>query len=511
MTSRSVSSAEERATDPSDQLELFAESACNTHASQPTLHAAIARASISPAWWPLVRALFENSEITVTQCEERDGELILAVFSADEPNAFEGLPEHLRQRAARTCGCCGSREGSLFRPQLFGRSVVVCEGCRARLKHGESYNEIAGDFWHLDGTARRGAWLRARTSTVAVAAPVRAQLRACTTMSASELRETIAAFRSEMSAAIVGQGDAVDRLALLGGLHVGGGLELGGRALILGRSGVGKTSLVGALLRALEPWGLPNATVEAVELSTNGWAGPAIGDVIAHAIGSAPLDGELARHAIIVIDELAHAAIPSDTTANMRAKKGEVLAGLLAVVGHGAVRLNDGREWSSAKALVIGLGAFTGLLDLSRPPTPAALVRAGIPIELATRFGEPILLKPLPEAGLVALLRRWPALASLTAVCERLGYTVRIVDEAYTRAARVVTIGHDLSTARTAGTWLVSALRRALLTALSDPGVRELIITPDCLPITPGATSEPPRDEPPDPSGGWDTTIVRPT
>jgi hypothetical protein len=97
----------------------------------------------------------------------------------------------------------------------------------------------------------------------------------------------------------------------------------------------------------------------------------------------------------------------------------------------------------------------------------------------------------------------------LTETCKHLGHEVRILDEAYARAARVVTLGHDASTPRTAGGWLVSALRTALIAALDRPEATELIITPDSLPIPSTATRPlPPRDPPPEAPGGWDTTIV---
>jgi hypothetical protein len=157
---------------------------------------------------------------------------------------------------------------------------------------------------------------------------------------------------------------------------------------------------------------------------------------------------------------------------------------------------------------VIALGAFTGLLDAERAPTPADLVAAGLPLELATRFDEVIVLRRLAEHQLVALLREWPALVSLIDVCQRLGFAVRIADETFTRAARAVTAGGDGSTARTAGGWLVSALRDEMIRALSEPEVRELVITPDSLVIARAAVRRRGPDDPPEASGGWDATIV---
>lgn len=114
----------------------------------------------------------------------------------------------------------------------------------------------------------------------------------------------------------------------------------------------------------------------------------------------------------------------------------------------------------------------------------------------------------LGEQDLIALLHRWPELTSLTEVCARLGYAVCIADEAYRRAARVVMLGHDGSTARTAGAWLVSALRRALIEALDATDSRDIVITPDSLPIPRTATRPRQHDEPPEPPGHGDSPLV---
>jgi hypothetical protein len=211
-----------------------------------------------------------------------------------------------------------------------------------------------------------------------------------------------------------------------------------------------------------------------------------------------------------VIDELHHARRVHDTTGNMLAKREEVLASLLGLTGHGTVHFGEGtEEWSSREALVIGMGAFTDLIDLSRPVSVKDIVRAGLPLELATRLAEEIIvLEPLRERDLIGLLRRWPALVSLIDVCNRLGYPVRVHDEAYTRAARVVTLGLDGSTPRTAGGWLVAALRHALIGALEGDELCELVIIPDSLPIPRTATRRRPPDDPPDGHGLWDATIV---
>jgi hypothetical protein len=256
---------------------------------------------------------------------------------------------------------------------------------------------------------------------------------------------------------------------------------------------------------ALEPWDVPIIRAEAGDLSSPGWAGaPSIGTLIENALrGDAP-DSERARRAVIVIDELHHVRMIRGTEGNMAAKRQEVLSSLLALAGHGTLHFQGGEAWSSEQALVIGVGAFTDLLDLSRSPTVADFMDAGLPLELTTRLAEEVIvLQPLGEPQLVELLRRWPSLTSLHAMCERLGYRVRIVDEAYRHAARVVTLGHDSSTARTAGGWLVAALRHELVRLLPDTGSSDIVITPDSLPIPPSAMKERPKGSPED-HDDWD-------
>jgi energy-coupling factor transporter ATP-binding protein EcfA2 len=85
----------------------------------------------------------------------------------------------------------------------------------------------------------------------------------------------------------------------------------GGRALILGTSGVGNTTLIRAMRLAMEPFGggaLLGVATDGLDLTSPGWAGaPSIGDLAqqaVHAMPGEPLDGERARHAVVVIDEL---------------------------------------------------------------------------------------------------------------------------------------------------------------------------------------------------------------
>lgn len=481
------------------QLNLFSELDRLSLNEQP-VPMAVARAAVSPGWWPLVQPLFEEEAgIAVYECREVAGRLALRASMGNEsgPQSIEPLLDQFRANVQRTCGCCGASPPTVLPMAVEGTVHRVCNLCRRRLEAGEAYLAVADDHWRFDGTRRRRTV--PRDGATESGEPVAPTKRQCTTLPPDELRATIAEIRSVMASRIVGQQEAVDRVALLAGLHVGGGLARGGRALVLGPSGVGKSSLIEALRDALDAgrWDVPVVFADAQNLSSPGWKGAWVGDLIETALAGESPDSGRARHAVVAIDELHHANVGEDMDGNMRAKRDEIMSSLLGLFGHGVLHLGEiGSAWSSRNALVIGLGAFTGTLDLSHVPAPSDLVRAGIPVELGTRFEEVIMLSPLAEAELLALLRRWPALISLVEVCERLGFGVRIHDETYRRAARALVLGADDATARTAGAWLVTALRHELITALTAGEVRDLVITPDSLEIARAAVPRADGDEP---------------
>lgn len=499
----------------SRQLELFPAPLAESPADRHRTSRAVARASISPAWYPLVEGLYRpNNGISVTQCHELDGELVLEAASNDAE--WLDLLQRISAAAARTCGCCGAEAGHLHRDHLDGPTRRVCTQCRDRLRDGESYLVIADDYWQLDGSRRAQPHSHVGRQ-VGATSGVRVPKRPCSALPADELRRVIAEIRAAMTADCVGQDVALARLALLGGIHVGGGVDLrGARALILGPSGVGKSLAVESLRRSLESmsFDLPWISVDALDLTSAGYSGaPSVGDLIDAALRDEPTTTSIrARKTVVVIDEL-HWARQIPGTGNQQIKRTEVLGSLLGLAGGGTVHFEDGREWSSQNALVIGMGAFSGLLDLSRPRRPISIrelvTAGGIPLELATRLAAQIItLSPLTQEQMIQLLMRFQPLTDLVAVCTRLGFTVRIPIETYARAALVVTLGYDGSTPRTAGGWLVSALREALLSGLADPHMRELVVAPDALPIAPTAMRPAPPGDSPDEPGDWDTTII---
>lgn len=498
----------ERGTEPlAVQLELFPGTTTVNTADERGISLARARGCTSPGWWQFLAPLFTSFlDVVVDECREQDGDLILRL-TYNDGTSYNEMAERIRASAARTCGACGGAPAALYRAHLAGTTRRVCAGCRERLRNGEAYLAIADDYWCLDGSRRNAPRERSggtRTKQSGVGAGTALPIEP---LAAPELRRLVTDIRAAMRTEIVGQTiDAgVSRLALLAACHVGGGLARGGRALILGPTGAGKSALVAAMVHALAAYDLPVVHIMCTDLNPAGWSGASsLVTLMSTAIGADSPTSTRAQRAIIILDELHHLIVARDATGNLAGFSKLIMSSLLGLTGHGTIQLEDGRSWSSQHALVIGLGAFTGLLDYRQPVTVRALEEAGVNVELANRLAVEIITVRAPsERETLAILREWPDLRSLIAMCTRLGYAVRIHDEAIRRAARVVQLGHDGSTLRTAGGWLVSAVRQGLMDALEQPDAREIIVTPDSLPIAPNATrAQPPGDPPEPPSEG---------
>lgn len=504
------------------QLELFQAAKLVRTDGPRGLPRRVAQAWVSPGWWPLVASLYESyadvddEHFQVTACHEENGVLILCarLVSANDSSAavdIDPLVARIREEAGQTCSACGRRGAETRYVRLSDSVHVVCESCRARLMDGETFLTIADEYWRLDGTRRP------KSPVVAV------RLRS-PGANAKHTSEDVASFsqrpgddmirvyqevRARVASRVRGMHEQVSRVSLVGALHAAGGLSRGPRVLVVGPSGSGKNTLISGLKYGLESFGLPWVFSTALGLTAPGWSGaPTLNSLIQSATGNSSPN----PRTVIVIDELHHARLIDGTHGTTAAHRGDVLGSIMDVAGGGVIHLGEGTaEYSCRLALVIAMGAFTDLLDYSRHSQSIGtqeIVRCGIPLELASRLTEEVIVLPTPtEEALREILRHWPALASLVGVCERMGCSVRIPDETIARAAHVVSRGHDQSTIRTAGGWIVSALRSALVAALDAGDARELVIAPDSLGISPTALRRPPN-EPPDSDGGWDTTIV---
>lgn len=462
----------------SPQLELF------DHAGPGLLgiSAHVARAEVSPGWWPLLAPLFEEEELVINECRERDGRLVL-VASERERAQDDAVPDWLKPtvaRAERTCGACGSASGTIR--VLHDRTVrVLCDGCRQQVSDESAFAVQADRFFRFDGLRRIPPTPLPTSGHVAspAAAPASAILPP------DELRQLVRVLAASMADELRWQDEARLLLAMCGAMHVAAGLSRGPRLLIVGRTGTGKTTSVLALQKALERAGyrLPVAMVDATGLSSPGWHGLNLPDAVLQAVHGHPA----ASKAIVVIDELHHIGLRPDEDVNgtTRSKKAEVLSSLQTAVGGGEVTSSSGSSWDSRPGFIVGIGAFTDRLDVTRPIDTQALVDAGIPIELATRFESIVRLAPLHEQAIRDIVEHSPAVQNVTTMAERLGFTVTITREALAHAARMHALSEGRESPRSAIGWVVSAVRSTLLHRFmsGETDVSPLVITPDSLAV----------------------------
>jgi hypothetical protein len=458
--------------------------------------ASVARALVPPGWWPLLSTMWtELADIRVYRCAEAGGFLTLDADLAQGALAETLNPARLKFLSERTCGACGEagRWCCVGEPAM---PVVACDACRARLDDGESLARIADEHFCWDGRRRVGLQAPRRGETprapASRPAPRDDDYGFEGPMSPGDLRASFQAIHRHMKAEVAGQNEAVASLALLGALHVGAGLARGPRALITGPTGSGKSHLVGALLNALAPWRPPCVRVDAIDLTSPGWAGaPSIGQLIDAALAGEPVGSARARRMVVHLDEIHHVRYSPGEHGNMASKRREVFASLLALTGGGLVQLGDTRlSWDSTQALVLVSGAFTGV-DLRRGVTVDSLVRGGFPVEFASRVTETVISLERPDlATTTAILRAWPALQSLLTTCRALGLEVVLPEETIGRAARAAVEVVGGATIRTAAGWLVSAVRAQLMARLVGGAVDPIGISPDELPIRYGGAGD---------------------
>ena len=289
------------------------------------------------------------------------------------------------------------------------------------------------------------------------------------------------AIRGQVSSTVEGHPDVVGRLALMGARH----LHLGGRqrALILGPSGTGKTTLVVALAHAL---GCPVAIWDVSVASETGWSGVDAADVLAELYQACDEDLDRMSRAIWVLDEVDKVAVRDATGASKSHKLGQQKS-LLGILGGGTparfqAEGDRGRTLSirTDDMMILGCGAFDGLPP---DPGPGDLVRYGYLVEFASRFPIVVSLQSLDRSTLARVLAREIA-PSIESAAE-FGFAVRVARPVLHYVAGILETADGALTPRAAIGWLQAAIDRAVLRLLdlnAASGTR-YDLTPDDITI----------------------------
>ncbi len=280
--------------------------------------------------------------------------------------------------------------------------------------------------------------------------------------------------REALAAEVIGHEAVLDRLALAAIQHLRG--PVSPRLLLYGDTGVGKSTLLGALARAV---GDPLAIVNVAELAETNWKGVDLRDVLDAVLPKAP---QFTAHhrAVVVLDELDKASLAGESGVSLsyRLGKQHSLLGLLG--GVTPLSLSDNRVWYSDRALIVGAGVFTGVPRTHRV-APSALLGSGFQPELVDRFGALLYLEHLDAQGFRMLLERTAATCSDAAA--RLGYSLGVTATALNRVLRAY-LGHGCEAGpRAAQQWIRDAADRVLMRALryAENPARSLVVAPDDL------------------------------
>lgn len=283
---------------------------------------------------------------------------------------------------------------------------------------------------------------------------------------------------------VVGQDPVVDRLALMGARHV----HVGGRqrVILVGPSGVGKTTIISALARAV---GCPFLAWDVSTSSEAGWSGVDTNNAFAALYQECERDVERMETAVVCLDELCKIAIRDSTGVAREHRRGQAKSLLVLAGGGVPIRFPEHGDRGASVAvttdnmLIVGSGAFEGLAP---DPTPGDLVAYGFSVEFAGRFSQILKLASLEPAHMVTIYRRAVEEAVMTS--REFGFDIEVPDAVLQYVAHAVADGGEHVTPRAGMGWLQAAVDSALLRLL-DLGARHgasCRLQPDDVPI-PGA------------------------
>lgn len=287
--------------------------------------------------------------------------------------------------------------------------------------------------------------------------------------------------RRRLEERVSGHSDVLSRLALMGARH----LHSGGRqrALLVGPSGVGKTTIGIAMAEALE---CP-AVVWDVSVSAEvGWSGISVSDVLAEMYRAHDGDLNWLSRTVLIADEIDKLAIRGAQGSSREHRAGQQKS-LLGLLGGGVptrfqAEGDRGRTLAvrTDHMLILGLGAFHGL-----PEDAGAgdLVRYGFSVEFASRFPVILTLSTPGPDQLVPILHR--EIAGALAGAAEFGFAIEVPEAVLRYVARGVCDAGPEVTPRAGAGWLISTVDAALLRLIdleAKPGTR-IRLSPDDVPV----------------------------
>lgn len=282
---------------------------------------------------------------------------------------------------------------------------------------------------------------------------------------AGRARHAFARIRDHLRRDVVGHEDAIDHLSVMGVQHLLG--QHGQRLLLVGPSGVGKTTLARSLAAALD---VPFLLVDVAELAETNWHGVQLADSITELWTATSGSESLMARALVVLDEIDKVTREGSVGAGSDYRRGKQES-LLGLLGGAEVRYGTGggRErdnvWSARRAIVIGAGVFPGL-PRGRDPSPADFIRLGLMSELVERFGLVMRLAPLDAASLIEVLRR--GTQSAVELFATFGLELRVPDTVLSYVASAVASGIGEAGPRSGVSCLLGAAQRRLVELLRE-------------------------------------------